>query len=147
MRAAAGVSAALVEGVLAGVGDLDAAAACLAAGQTRALVAALVAARRAVGDDPDLAITAVMRALERLMDQRAVVGAPLMAHFYPVAGARKHHHVCDAIELWMDAIDDPAVAAALRSMRVTDARAGLRASMQRRCLAWAAAIEARAAPR
>ncbi len=146
MTRAPAVSPALVARLLvAPDDDLAAAAACIAAGQARAVIAAMVAARRADGDDLDGAITAVMCALEALMARHAVIGGPLMAHFYPVAGARMHHHVCDAIDLWMVASRERALAAALRAMLIADGRAGLRASMRRRVEAWADAIERRAA--
>jgi len=54
-----------------------------------------------------------MALCERLVDRAPALAADLMARLYPLAAQRGHHEVANGIELWMDHLDEPAVAGAL----------------------------------
>lgn len=111
-------------------------------GHAAVLVKALIAAAAPTAAGDRRATDTVMRALERLMPVDAATGGILMAYLQPIASARYDHDIHDAIDLWMDASRDLALADALEQLSV---HGGARRGLARRWAAWAQQIRAAAA--
>ena len=73
-----------------------------------------------------------MALCERLVDRAPALAADLMARLYPLAVERGHHEVANGIDLWMDHLGEPAVAAALARLCTE----GVRPAHLRRLRRW-----------
>jgi hypothetical protein len=78
----------------------------------------------------------VMRMLEAAMDVNPKVAGYLMGRLYPLASRKRHHEVCDAIDLWMYNTTSVEVADGLRLLVAEPMRPQLR----ERCIRWVVEI-------
>jgi hypothetical protein len=80
------------------------------------VVDSMLAEAAATKEEPEDRVQAVMWSLEEMAEHRVDAACCLMLSLWPSASGLMMHHVCDGIDLWIDAVRSASVIAHLRHL-------------------------------